>query len=62
MVIPPGNDPHPGKFYDLLMMVMLGGRERTVPEFAELLTSARLKLTRIVPTQSPLSIVEGTQA
>jgi hypothetical protein len=62
MVIPPGNDRDPGKFYDLLMMVMLGGRERTEPEFAELLASAGLKLTRIIPTRSPLSIVEGTRA
>jgi hypothetical protein len=62
MVIPPGNDPHLGKFYDLTMLVNLGGRERTEPEFAELLAAAGLRLTRVVPTQSPLSIVEGTRA
>jgi O-methyltransferase domain/Dimerisation domain len=62
MVIPPGNGPHLGKFYDLTMMVTLGGRERTEPEFAQLLAAAGLRLTRVVPTQSPLSIIESTRA
>lgn len=62
MVIPPGNDPHLGKFYDLTMLVNLGGRERTEPEFAELLAAAGLRITRVLPTQSPLSIVEGIRA
>jgi hypothetical protein len=44
------------------MLVNLGGRERTERQFAELLAAAGLQLTRIVPTQSPLSIVEGTRA
>jgi hypothetical protein len=61
-VIPPGNDPNLGKLYDLTMMVTLGGRERTEPEFAELLDVAGLRLTRVVPTPSPLSIVEASRA
>jgi len=60
-VIPPGNDPNWGKLLDIQMLV-IGGRERTKKEFAAMFTAAGLKLKRIVPTQCPLSIVEGTRA
>jgi hypothetical protein len=58
-VIPPGNSADLNKTVDLLMMVLLDGRERSEPEFAALFDSAGLKLTRVVPTPSRLSIVEG---
>ena len=59
-VIPPGNDPFPGKLLDLNMLVMTeGGRERTPGEYAALLESAGLRLQRIVPTPSPVSVVEA---
>lgn len=45
-------------FYDLHMQVMLGGAERTEQEFKILLESAGLKLSRIIPTKSPLKILE----
>jgi hypothetical protein len=60
-VIPPGNDPHWGKLVDILMLV-IGGRERTKQEFAAVLKRAGLKLTRVVPTKCPLSIIEGVRA
>ena len=42
-------------FYDLHMLVQIGGRERTAAEFGALLQSAGLKLQRIImPTDSPL--------
>lgn len=41
------------------MLVGPGGRERTRGEFAQLFARAGLKLRRIIPTASPLSIVEG---
>jgi len=61
-VIPPGNDPHWGKLLDINMLVGPGGRERTRSEFVQLLARAGLKLRRIIPTASPLSIVEGVSA
>lgn len=62
-VIPGGNTPHPGKFMDINMMVMTGGRERSEKEFADLLAQAQLKLTRVIPTHSPMfSIVEAMKA
>jgi hypothetical protein len=58
-VIPPGNEPMWGKFLDLNMLVITGGKERTEREFAALLASAGLRLTRVIPTKSPVSIVEA---
>jgi len=58
-VIPTGNGPHPGKLLDLQMLVSAGGRERTAEEFATLYRAAGFRLTRVVPTNCPLSVVEG---
>lgn len=43
---------------DLQMMVTTGGRERTVTEHRELLAAAGFQITRIVRTQSEMSVVE----
>jgi hypothetical protein len=59
-VIPPGNQPFTGKLIDLNMLVMTdGGRERTEAEYRALFEKAGFKLTRIVPTQDDVSIIEG---
>jgi len=58
-VIPPGNQPDFGKLIDLEMLLMPGGRERTAEEFASLFESAGFELARIVPTESPLSVIEA---
>jgi len=58
-VVPGPDEPHPSKIMDFVMMVGLGGRERTAPEYAELLREAGFDLRRIVPTSSPMSVVEG---
>jgi hypothetical protein len=58
-VIRPGNTPDWGKLLDIQMMVVVSGKERTKEEFAALFKKAGLKLTRVIPTESPLSIVEG---
>ncbi|NUS65651.1 MAG: SAM-dependent methyltransferase [Saccharothrix sp.] len=61
-VIPPGNDPDPGKVIDLLMMSSLTGRERTRAEFDALFARAGFRLERVLPTGTRLSIVEGVPA
>jgi hypothetical protein len=62
-VIPPGNDPSPAKLLDLNMLVMAeGGRERTPGEYALLLEQAGLRLAKIHPTPSPISVVEAVAA
>lgn len=63
MVIPPGNEPHPGKLIDIEMLAIApGGRERSADEFRALFERSGLRLTRIVPTMSPMSILEGVRA
>ncbi|AMN43679.1 methyltransferase [Rhodoplanes sp. Z2-YC6860] len=46
------------KMLDLMMLVWTGGRERTEEEYEQLLTGAGLKLTRIVPTGTAISVLE----
>jgi SAM-dependent methyltransferase len=58
MVIPPANEPGFGKWLDL-MMLLVGGRERTEVEYRCLFDAAGLKLTRVIPTHSDVSIIEG---
>ena len=59
MIVPDGPDADLGKLVDLEMMVMPGGRERTAEEFDTLLTRGGFELTEIVPTESPLSVIEA---
>jgi len=59
MVLPPGNVPHPGKMLDMMMLVGPGGQERTEPEYGALLNKAGLRLTKVVPTDSAVSVVEA---
>ena len=61
-VIPPGNDPSFAKWLDLTMLVIPEGKERSEPEFRDLLASAGLKLVRIVPTASEISVIEAQLA
>jgi hypothetical protein len=60
-VIAPGNEPDRGKLLDMQMLV-IGGHERTKQDFAAVFKNAGLKLTRVVPTKCPLSIVVGVRA
>ena len=60
-VIPPGNEPGYVKLLDIEMLI-IGGRERTKADFADIFRKSRLKLTRVLPTKGPLSIVEGVRA
>jgi hypothetical protein len=57
-VIPPGNEPCFGKWLDL-MMLLVGGCERTEREYSRLFSEAGLKLNRIVSTDSEVSVLEG---
>lgn len=59
MIVPEGNEPSPAKFLDLQMLQYLPGCERTENEYRELFEKAGFILTRIVPTMSPFSIIEG---
>jgi ubiquinone/menaquinone biosynthesis C-methylase UbiE len=58
-VVPDNDTPDFSKTFDLNMLVMTGGKERTEREFAQLLEAAGFKLLRTIPTDVPTSIVEG---
>jgi hypothetical protein len=58
-VIQPGNQPDLAKFIDLEMLLMPGGRERTAEEFRALFARAGFALSRVVPTESPLCVIEA---
>lgn len=58
-VIPDRDREFFGHWTDLEMLVLQAGRERTVPEYRGLLERAGFRLTRWVPTASPLSFVEA---
>jgi SAM-dependent methyltransferase len=60
-VVPDTSEFHFSKFIDLNMLVMTGGRERTAAEFRALYEAAGFSLTRIVPTESPFSVIEGVK-
>jgi hypothetical protein len=61
-VIQPGNDFSSGKFLDLQMLIFPSGCERTEKQFRALFAASGWQLTRIIPTASPSSIVEGLPA
>jgi hypothetical protein len=51
-----------GPILDLEMLLIPGGRERTANEYAKLFDKAGFKLTQIIPTPSPMFLIEGVKA
>lgn len=47
---------------DIHMLVMTGGRERTAAEFQTLLAASDFDLMRVIPTGSPVHIIEAAAA
>ncbi|TQM32873.1 methyltransferase [Nocardia bhagyanarayanae] len=58
-VLPQDDSPHFGKLLDMEMLVSVGGRERTAAEYGELLTRAGFRPRRVLPTASPVSVIEA---
>jgi len=58
-VIPENDSKHFGKILDLNMMAMSSGRERTRKELCTLLTAAGFRMSRIIPTMAPQSLIEA---
>jgi hypothetical protein len=57
--VPPGNEPSMTKEYDLLMLILFAGKERTEAEFRSLLAKSGFELERVVPTASLLNVLEA---
>ena len=56
-----GNLPSAGKLIDFAMLVLTGGKERTVDEYRELLASAGFRLNQVIPTSAELAVIEACQ-
>ena len=52
------NTPCQAKLYDISMMVLTGGRERSVSEYRELLAGAGFRLSRVISIPGDFSIIE----
>jgi O-methyltransferase domain len=63
-VVRSGNAPDLSKLFDLNMLVLAGGGERTEAEYQTLLAAAGFALVNVIPTPSVLSVsvIECTQA
>jgi ubiquinone/menaquinone biosynthesis C-methylase UbiE len=61
--LPSDDSPGPGRWLDLQVMVLCGGRERTVEEYAALFAKSGLRLSRTIPTKHPaMTVVEAVAA
>jgi hypothetical protein len=60
-VVPAGNAPSLSKRMDLTQLLGTSGRERTEAEYKALYEASGFDLTRVVATNSPISIIEGRQ-
>jgi ubiquinone/menaquinone biosynthesis C-methylase UbiE len=58
-VVPIGNAPSEAKLFDINMLVIAGGRERTEAEYRDLLEKAGFELSRVIATKAPLSLIEA---
>ncbi|HLQ43161.1 MAG TPA: methyltransferase, partial [Planctomycetaceae bacterium] len=58
-VLPDGPEPFQGKWFDLAMLVITGGQERTAAEYHALLEPAGVRWRRLIPTFCELSLIEA---
>jgi len=58
-VIEQGNKPSIGKMNDILMMVSVGGKERTLAEFNALLTQSGFRIKKLHNAVSSLKLIEA---
>jgi hypothetical protein len=59
MVLPERATSFIGHMLDLEMLLMLRGKERTRAQYADLLARAGFRLNRVIPTVSPVSVIEA---
>ncbi|GAC1401753.1 MAG: hypothetical protein NVSMB52_15580 [Chloroflexota bacterium] len=61
-VLPGPNVPNLGKWIDIEMLALPGGKERTEEEYRALLAKAGLRINRIVTNPSPMWVIEAERA
>jgi hypothetical protein len=57
--IPGASSPSAGRFMEIAMIVLTGGRERDVDEYRELLSGARFMLNRVFPVPGDFCVIEA---
>jgi hypothetical protein len=62
VVVPESEEPSIAKLSDIEMLVITGGRERTLGEYEVLLERAALRYLRAHETRSPFTIIEAARA
>ncbi|MCA1842508.1 MAG: methyltransferase [Actinobacteria bacterium] len=62
VVMPAVDGPHPAKTLDWAMLASISGQERTEAEYGVLLEQAGFRLTQVIPSASPMSVVEAVPA
>jgi SAM-dependent methyltransferase len=58
-IVPEDDREHQSRLMDLMMLGAMTGQERTASELRPLFTAAGLRVTRVIPTPSVMSIVEA---
>jgi hypothetical protein len=58
-LIPGPEEPHFSKLLDLEMLIVPGGKARTVTEYTEHLATAGFKVSRVIPTPGLSTILEA---
>jgi hypothetical protein len=59
-VVQPDNEPSLDKVFDLVMLAVTGGMERTEPEYRELLAGSGFRLGGVVPTPAAVHVLEAS--
>ncbi len=58
-VVPEGNDSSMSKLFDMFMMILPDGTERTEAEYSKLLSAAGFTVQSVTPTLSPVSVIDA---
>ncbi len=61
-IVPDDGAAHWSKVLDLVMLTVCGSRERSAAQYTELLARAGLSVTRILPTETMVSVIEAVRA
>lgn len=62
VVRPTSDGPHLARTLDWIMLTCITGKERTEQEYSALLAAAGFRLERVIPSASPMSILEAVPA
>jgi len=62
LLLKDSNEPDFGRFMDLTMLTLLQGRERTLFEYGKILSAAKLRFLRAIPTRGLHTLIEAEAA